>query len=103
MNDEENAEVKSALDLLQEFDYVSWYQEAFGIVLNYIIKLEKEIENLQGAISKENCINRAEMLNKIITRIEQTRDKDKLCEYPYNRCIRILKEEFENDKSNIKI
>ena len=36
--------VNSALDFLQEFDSVSWYQEAFGIVLDYIIKLEEEIE-----------------------------------------------------------
>lgn len=31
-------------------------------------------------------------LDRIITRIEQVRDKDKLCEYPYNRCIRIIEE-----------
>ena len=44
MTDKEYAEVNSALDLLQEFnDEVSWYQEAFSIVLNYIIKLEKDI------------------------------------------------------------
>jgi hypothetical protein len=31
-------------------------------------------------------------IDKIIKRIEQTRDKDKLCEYPYNRCIDIVRE-----------
>ena len=31
-------------------------------------------------------------LDRIITQIEQARDKDKLCEYPYNRCIKIIEE-----------
>lgn len=31
-------------------------------------------------------------LDRIITQIEQVRDKDKLAEYPYNRCIRIIEE-----------
>lgn len=31
-------------------------------------------------------------IDEIIKRIEQTRDKDKLCEYPYNRCIDIVRE-----------
>jgi hypothetical protein len=30
------------------------------------------------------------VLDKIIAQIEQTRDKDKIAEYPYNRCIRIV-------------
>ena len=32
------------------------------------------------------------VIDEIIIRIEQTRDKDKLCEYPYNRCIDIVRE-----------
>lgn len=36
-----------------------------------------------------------DMLDKIIAQIEQTRDKDKIAEYPYNRCIRIV-EEYKN-------
>lgn len=35
--------VNSALDFLQEFDSVSWYQKELGIVLDYIIELEEEI------------------------------------------------------------
>lgn len=35
--------VNSALDFLQEFDSVSWYQKELGIVLDYIIKLKEEI------------------------------------------------------------
>ena len=58
------------------------------------------VETVRMAIK---ALEQTDTLDRIITRIEQTRDKDKLCEYPYNRCIRILKEEFENDKSNIKI
>ena len=34
-------------------------------------------------------------LDRIITQIEQVREKDKLCEYPYNRCINIIKEEIK--------
>lgn len=30
-------------------------------------------------------------LDSIISDIEAARDKDKLCEYPYNRCINIIK------------
>lgn len=33
----------------------------------------------------------------IIKRIEQARDKDKIAEYPYNRCIRIVEEVMGND------
>lgn len=33
-----------------------------------------------------------EKLREAIRKIEEARDKDKLCEYPYNRCIRILRE-----------
>ena len=39
--------------------------------------------------------NRTEIDKKVeeaIRRMEEARDKDKLCEYPYNRCIRILRE-----------
>lgn len=46
-------ELKNALDLLQEYDYVSWYQEAFGVVFDYIIELEKEIEDMRDATPEE--------------------------------------------------
>lgn len=32
-----------------------------------------------------------DLLDSIIADIEAARDKDKLCEYPYNRCIDILR------------
>lgn len=38
-------------------------------------------------------------IEETIRRMEEARDKDKLCEYPYNRCIRILREVMMNDKS----
>ena len=41
------------------------------------------------ALEQQPC---EDPLDKIITQIEQVRDKDKLCEYPYNRCIRIIEE-----------
>jgi len=34
---------------------------------------------------------------EIIRRIEDTKSKDKLCEYPYIRCIDIVKEVFGDD------
>lgn len=36
-------------------------------------------------------------LDSIISDIEAARDKDKLCEYPYNRCIEILRRSGEDD------
>jgi len=41
----------------------------------------RECGKIQGTKSKE-----------IIKRIEEARDKDKIAEYPYNRCIKIIKE-----------
>jgi hypothetical protein len=44
-------------------------------------------------------------LDKIITQIEEVRDKDKIAEYPYNRCISIIKKEMginERDCENCK-
>ena len=41
-------------------------------------------------------------LDRIIDRIEQVRDKDKLCEYPYNRCIRII-EEYRTANSPVSV
>lgn len=38
------------------------------------------------------ALEQESVLDKIIARIEQTRDKDKIAEYPYNRCIRIIEE-----------
>ena len=38
-----------------------------------------------------NAIKNGTPLDSIIADIEAARDKDKLCEYPYNRCINIIK------------
>lgn len=54
----------------------------------------KEVLMVEGAIDH--------MKDKIISRIEQTRDKDKNAgEYPYNRCIEIVKEVFGDDSKRI--
>ena len=45
--------------------------------------------------------NRTEIDKKVeeaIRRMEEARDKDKLCEYPYNRCIRILREVMKDEE-----
>lgn len=33
-----------------------------------------------------------DLIREAIKEMEQMRDKDKIAEYPYNRCIRVLKE-----------
>lgn len=38
-----------------------------------------------------NAIKNGTPLDNIISQIEQARDKDKIAEYPYNRCIEILR------------
>lgn len=48
------------------------------------------IANMPSVTPKAS--EQTDTLDRIITQIEQVRDKDKLCEYPYNRCIRIIKE-----------
>ena len=80
-------------------------KEAISILLDIADQMPSdECADWIDAISLGiKALEQTDTLDRIIARIEQTRDKDKLCEYPYNRCIRILKEEFENDKSNIKI
>lgn len=49
-------------------------------------KLETVCQDLIAA--NENL---EEKLDSIIADIEAARDKDKLCEYPYNRCIDIIR------------
>lgn len=46
------------------------------------------------------ALEQTDILDRIITQIEQARDKDKLCEYPYNRCINIIKEEIKNENNS---
>ena len=48
------------------------------------------------------ALEQTDTLDRIIDRIEQVRDKDKLCEYPYNRCIRIIEEyKIENSPTSV--
>jgi hypothetical protein len=70
-----------------------------------IIKMKKQEENarrelgeLASVTSSYNSIKTKldHVIDEIIIRIEQTRDKDKLCEYPYNRCINIIREKIKN-------
>jgi hypothetical protein len=61
-----------------------------GCSLNYEQgNMGEQKEALDMAIK---ALEQTETLNRIITQIEQARDKDKLCEYPYNRCIKIIEE-----------
>ena len=56
--------VSYALDFLQEFDSVSWYQKEFGIVLDYIIELEDLVKFLK-------TLNQESVLDKIKAEIDQ--------------------------------
>lgn len=50
----------------------------------------KMLKGLPLVTPRNNTTELNRVLDRIITQIEQARDKDKLCEYPYNRCIRIV-------------
>ena len=39
-------------------------------------------------------------IEEAIRRMEEARDKDKIAEYPYNRCIRILREVMDLKEVN---
>ena len=62
----------------------------------------KNIERIKnGSIASQNILNAVKVatpLDSIIADIEVARDKDKLCEYPYNRCIEILRRSGEDDR-----
>ena len=38
-------------------------------------------------------------IEEAIRRMEEARDKDKIAEYPYNRCIRILREVMKDGEN----
>ena len=70
-NEEAKKELEKALDNNTIYDVEESYK--------YIIAMHMAIKAL-------------EQQQNIITQIEQARDKDKNCgEYPYNRCIEIIK------------
>lgn len=48
-----------------------------------------------NSIFVENAVYNGTPLDNIISQIEQARDKDKIAEYPYNRCIEILRRATE--------
>lgn len=67
--------------------------EAVQILKQYIdMDSEVKSEYLEVQRMAIKALEQTDTLDRIITQIEQTRDKDKLCEYPYNRCIRIIEE-----------
>lgn len=44
-----------------------------------------------------NSLENGTPLDNIISQIEQARDKDKIAQYPYNRCIEILRRAVDED------
>jgi hypothetical protein len=66
-------------------------------------EIDEIIEALEPSVTPSyNSINTElkpceDVLDEIITQIEQMRDKDKIAEYPYNRCIRIIEEAKNKD------
>ena len=75
---------KEAIEIIKENCYI-FNMLNFDRTTLVNTALDKAIEALE----------QTDTLDKIITQIEQVRDKDKLCEYPYVRCINILKEVLE--------
>lgn len=57
----------------------------------YGAEIDSEVSD---AISKLLESHHCDDVTKAIKLMEEARDKDKLCEYPYNRCINIVKEEL---------
>ena len=70
--------------------------EAIRIInsIGYSTPEEAEALHKSALILEEDVIPR-ELIEEAIAKMEETRDKDKLCEYPYNRCINILLEVLE--------
>lgn len=61
---------------------------------NEVYSHAKDVENRlltpREEIVLQDSVANGTPLDSIIADIEAARDKDKLCEYPYNRCIDIL-------------
>ena len=78
-------------------------EEAIEILENDIeictIQQKQAIDHVIKALRQQPC---EDTLDRIITQIEQVRDKDKLCEYPYNRCIKII-EEYRTGNSPVSV
>lgn len=57
-----------------------------------------------GSIASQNILNAVKVatpLDSIIADIEATRDKDKLCEYPYVRCVEIIKKAMGHEEKTM--
>ena len=70
-----------------------------NIIGNRCVGLMADIKHLPSVTPSYNSVKTElyHVIDEIIIRIEQTRDKDKLCEYPYNRCIKIIREVLGDD------
>ena len=100
-NEMTNEEAIKFLELEKESTKTLWdsvnheggreYFEKSLEVINMAIKALKQQSSYNSIKTELDHV-----IDEIIIRIEQTRDKDKLCEYPYNRCINIIKEEIKN-------
>lgn len=64
--------------------------------VNECVRLIKELPSVTPSYNSIKT-ELDHVIDEIIIRIEQTRDKDKLCEYPYNRCIKIIREVLGDD------
>ena len=53
----------------------------------------EDIDKLRECVKNGIVIN----VDALIARIEEMKSKDKLCEYPYVRCIEAIKEVFDID------
>ena len=70
-----------------KYSHIEYDDDGVGHRVIYAEDIEK--------LSPVTPTSDASVLDEIIAKIEQTRDKDKIAEYPYNRCIRII-EKYKN-------
>lgn len=62
-----------------------------------IIKTKNQEENARRELGELPSVTPQPKIDEIIKRIEETRDKDQIAEYPYNRCIKIIREVLGDD------
>ena len=88
---------------IKHFDEMAKYYESIlkrkditnEVFINYCQKSASERRDVTEWLKRLVIISNAKV--EIIRRIEDAKSKDKLCEYPYIRCIDIVKEVFGDD------
>lgn len=94
--------MKLIIDIPKEFES-HFNQDRFKNSFERILEDCKHSAILSGVYEFETiemlirAFKNGTPLDSIIADIEAARDKDKLCEYPYNRCIEIMRKAAGNE------